>query len=148
MSIPFVTRAPRKEDVERLRLAVSTFTDGSGMLKEPDGSTIPGWRVWERTVAEVLGGVTTEGKGVFDVLVEEDQRSTHGLSVKSRELSSAPRVSGVTVFDHSYLEVSNASAEFWRVLESNGITEEDFRKQKHPERIGKLVVDTVNSWYS
>jgi hypothetical protein len=93
-----------------------------------------------------LGGITTEGKGVFDVLVKQ-RHDVLGLSIKSRELADAKRIGGATKFEHAYLEISNSSAKFWKVLGEHGISEADFRGERHAERIGKLVTGTVNSWY-
>ncbi len=66
MSVAFVTRPPAETEVEQIRLAMSAFCDGSGMIMQSDGSTLPGWRDFERLLAGVLGGFAPEGKDVFD----------------------------------------------------------------------------------
>ena len=63
-------RTPTKNEVERIRLILSTYQDGSGMLHQKGGSTLPGWRDFERTVAIVFGGEAQENKDIFDVLIQ------------------------------------------------------------------------------
>lgn len=86
MSISFVTRGPSQDEVEQLRLAMSSFRDGSGQEKDQEGGTRPGWRDLERVIAEILGGVAPESKSVFDVFIPstEQQDTDYGLSVKSK----------------------------------------------------------------
>ena len=64
--LPFVDRAPTDSEVERIRLVLSTFQDGTGMN---DGGRRPGWRDFERAVAVVLNADAPESKFVFDVLL-------------------------------------------------------------------------------
>ena len=42
--IPFVDRKPSNAEIERIRLILSTYQDGSGMLAAEGGLTLPGWR--------------------------------------------------------------------------------------------------------
>jgi hypothetical protein len=53
---------PTFEHLERLRLILSTYQDGTGMIATPGGMTLPGWRDFERAVAAVFGGVAQESK--------------------------------------------------------------------------------------
>ena len=56
------------------------------MLRQKGGSTLPGWRDFERTVAIVFGGEAQENKDIFDVLVQKMKRSSirFGISCKMR----------------------------------------------------------------
>ena len=56
VALAFVQRHPTAGELERLRLILSTYQDGSGMLVLKDGTTIPGWRDFERAVAIAFGG--------------------------------------------------------------------------------------------
>ena len=62
MSIPFVTRNPTFQEIERLRLILSTYQDGSGMIKRTD-KTIPGCRDFERAVAVSSAGNRRKANG-------------------------------------------------------------------------------------
>ena len=75
MSIPFVDRPPSSTEIEKFRLVLSTYQDGSGMLVR-QGFTLPGWRDFERTVATVFGGVNSESKFIYDVLIEMGQKKS------------------------------------------------------------------------
>ena len=63
-----------EQEVEKIRLLLSVYQDGSGMLALDNGLSIPGWRDFERAVAAALGGKPPkgegqEGKNVFDVSI-------------------------------------------------------------------------------
>ncbi len=75
MVLPFIHRKPTAQEVEKVRLLLSTFQDGSGMLAKPGGGTLPGWRDFERTVAAVFNGVNQENKFIFDVLLSDPETS-------------------------------------------------------------------------
>ena len=51
MSLTLIDRPPTTQEVEKLRLILSTFQDGSGQLALSDGRTLPGWRDFERALA-------------------------------------------------------------------------------------------------
>src|SRR5271154_3461943 len=111
MTLPFVDRAPTLQEIERIRLILSTYQDGTGMLAAENGKTLPGWRDFERSVALALGGIASESKAVFDVVLARPDLATpkFGLSCKMRrELNRVERDGRVTI------EVSNSSGEFWR----------------------------------
>ena len=142
MTIPFSTQKPSLAEEERLRLLLSTFCDGSGMLKTKNGTVIPGWRDAERTVEEAFGGFAPEDKGVFDVYVQSKTKDEFiGYSVKCKNESSALQPTG-----HVYMELSNSPAKFWDALLPN-YTEDDFRRGDCPQEIGQIVLDTVQSWH-
>lgn len=56
MSLPFVDRPPTTGEVEKIRLLLSAYQDGTGMLAAENGRTLPGWRGFERSVAMALTG--------------------------------------------------------------------------------------------
>lgn len=89
---------------EILRLALSSFRDGSGQTYR-GGRSWPGFRDYERSLAAVLGGVTPENKGVFDVAVATTNGLPFGISCK------------MAVFPPpgnqcSFMEMSNSAAKF------------------------------------
>lgn len=66
MRIPFVDRDPTQTEVEKLRLILSTYQDGTGQQVVRNGRTLPGWRDFERTVAAAFGGEPQESKFIKD----------------------------------------------------------------------------------
>src|SRR5438477_11503552 len=101
---PFRDRPPTDVEIERIRLALSTYRDGSGQLLVASG-TYPGWRDFERATAAALGGSCPENKGVFDVEIPGPGHLPYGLSLKtSRFETDATQV---------LMEMSNANAAFW-----------------------------------
>lgn len=118
MALVFVDRSPTEREVERIRLILSTFQDGTGMLKQGSGNqTLPGWRDFERTIALAFAGEAPETKAVFDVLLEDKANpvSKYGLSCKMRgELNRIQRDGRVTI------EVSNSAQKFWECLAERG----------------------------
>lgn len=71
--------------VERIRLILSTYQDGTGQLTLKSGTTLPGWRDFERAVAHSLAGIGQENKAIFDVLIPKPGTNTfYGISCKMR----------------------------------------------------------------
>ena len=117
MPLAFVHRPPMPQEVEKLRLILSTYQDGTGMSqdKKNKGRTLPGWRDFERAVALAFGGIAPENKAVFDVLLSGPERPgvTYGLSCKMRgELDRLDRDGRVTI------ELSNSAKKFWAYLKT------------------------------
>jgi hypothetical protein len=142
-SLPFVHRDPTVDETERLRLAFSTFRDGSGMLKDKvGGGTWPGWRDFERAIAAVLGGDATEDKQVFDVLVpcSAAPNQDYGISVKSHI-----REPSLKKQDRVYIELSNANATFWDQLVISGIPRSEYGII-NADNVGNCLLSTVTSW--
>lgn len=130
------------KEVEKIRLILSTYQDGSGMLTKKDGSTLPGWRDFERTIALVLNGKAQENKAVFDVLVPIAHKplAMIGIACKMRgELDRLKRTGRVTV------ELSNSSGMFWDQLRKNGLTSKTYLKE--PELVGRHLLNLVESWH-
>lgn len=127
---------------EKLRLILSTFQDGFGMLDlKGTDSTLPGWRDFERATAVVFDGKGSESKALFDVLVPIPVMPGHyyGISCKSRNTLNDTIRKG-TVFT----ELSNSNRQFWAEVNQAGITEADVRL--YPNEVGKAVLARLQRW--
>lgn len=126
MSQAFADRPPTGREVERLRLILSTYQDGTGMLPLKGGMTLPGWRDFERAVALAFGSMAQESKAIFDVLlpITGTPNVKYGLSCKMRDkLNNIGRTGRVTV------ELSNAAKKFWDHLGTHGINQSNYRER-------------------
>lgn len=135
-------RHPTPQEVEKLRLLLSTYQDGTGQLVRPGGTSLPGFRDFERAVALALGGEAQESKFVFDVLVDVLGRPgvKYGLACKMKgELNKIDREG------RAYLELSNAAGEFWAYLKTKGIDQNNYRDR--PKEVGIALVNTVRKWH-
>lgn len=130
----FRDRPPSPDELERLRLILSCFRDGSGQQILQDGSR-PGWRDFERAVAAWLGGVTAENKGVFDVAVPVPGHLPYGLSCKTSAV-------GALTDSRVLFELHNSNAKAWARLEMLGIDPET-----HPREAGLALVAQVREWH-
>jgi hypothetical protein len=119
---------------ERLRLALSSFRDGSGQTNR-GGRSLPGFRDYERSLAAVLGGVAPENKGVFDVAVATTDGLPFGISCK---MARFPPENNRC----SFMELSNAAAKFRNHLLNRQIT-----YASEPMLAGPAVIDLVSSWH-
>ncbi|MCB8992220.1 MAG: hypothetical protein H6665_16475 [Ardenticatenaceae bacterium] len=139
-TVPFVDRPPTDLEVERFRLILSTYQDGSGMLER---GTLPGWRDFERSVAAAFNGLTSESKFIYDVLIpvpDKEHTQFYGIDCKMRQTLNLVDSKGyVTV------EISNASSEFWDVVKKHGITQEDY--DKYPLRVAEAILTCIESWH-
>lgn len=126
---------------EKLRLILSTYQDGTGHEHAADGTTIPGYRQFERALALAAEGHAPENKKIFDVLVpvsSSPQTPQYGISCKMRgELDSVLKKGYV------YIEVSNARSQFIRHLERIGIKDPtDYRSR--PTDTGLRILDWIS----
>ncbi|MDM8519500.1 hypothetical protein QUF64_05580 [Anaerolineales bacterium HSG6] len=140
MSYRFTGSIPTIGQIEKLRLMLSTYQDGTGQLVFELGKTLPGWRDFERSVALAFGGVAQESKAIFDVLIPtpENTEIDFGISCKMREtLRTVERTGRVTV------EVSNSAGKFWDGLKDKGI--DDYNT--NPDLTGKILLDLVENWH-
>ncbi len=138
-----IIRKPTPREVEKLRLILSTYQDGSGMLAMKDDRTLPGWRDFERAVALAFGGEAQENKAIFDVLLPSLNRPgvKYGLSCKMRcELDRIERDGRVT------LELSNSSGKFWDHLRSKGIYQRNYKNR--PQDVGDALIELVKLWHT
>ena len=109
MSIAFAERPPTNHEVERFRLILSTYQDGTGMLATGHGRTLPGWRDFERSVALAFNGHASESKDIFDVRLPDQNIAgvSYGISCKMRrELNRIDKDGRVTI------ELSNSAKKF------------------------------------
>ena len=139
---PFAHRPPSDEEIERLRLILSTYQDGTGMLASDGGVTLPGWRDFERSVALAFGGVASESKDIFDVRLPDPQRTGvfFGISCKMREALSKLDREG-----RAYMELSNSSKRFWDYLNTKGLDQSNY--ESYPADVGAGLIDLVSQWH-
>ena len=141
-TVAFVHRPPTGTELTKFRLLLSTFQDGTGMLAMPNGSTLPGWRDFERATALAFEGVSSENKDIMDVRLPDPTRENtfFGISCKMRrELDKTRRVGRVTI------ELSNAARAFWDRLGSYAITPDNYRDNAH--QVGNIIIDLVREWH-
>lgn len=136
------------KEMQRLRLALSIFQDGTGWetlkttrTKSRKVITYAGYRQFERVIADVFGGVAPEDKGIFDVLIPIRELGKHaGISCKMKaELRKAEKPDG-----RVYIELSNAAGGFTDAVVSK--VGRDFQNQA--ESTGTALLDVVKSWHS
>lgn len=137
-NLPLRDRPLSVNEVEQMRLILSTFRDGSGqnrLRKLPNATSMPGFRDFERATAAVCGGETREDKGVFDVLVPAADGLPFGISCKMSRLQPPERRC-------AFMELTNSAArwadEFGRLRVS---------WQHSPATAGNAVIDLVTSWH-
>jgi hypothetical protein len=146
-NLAFRDRAPSDSEFERLRLTLSTYTDGSGHFHK-DGRTYPDWRDWERVIASSTNGIAVESKSIVDVEVPIVGSRPFGLSCKSR----VSRLSD----EHVLMELSNSAAYFrtyllelglWPIVDARlaGPALVALVQRWHDEARGRL--DVANSSY-
>jgi hypothetical protein len=142
MTVVFAGREPSKQELERLRLLLSTYQDGTGMLNLKKAPTsLPGWRDFERGVALAFNGQAQESKAVFDVLLHDPERDVdYGISCKMRMLlKDAEKKRQVTI------ETSNSARYFWTALAEHGIKQDNYTE--FPADTGTILVNLVESWH-
>lgn len=143
MPLAFVDRSPTAAELEKLRLLLSTYQDGTGMLAVKDGQTLPGWRDFERAVALAFGGAASESKNIFDVVLSRPEgppAPLYGLSCKMRaELNRIDRDGRVTV------EVSNSAGKFWDHLASKALNQTNYKDSASD--VGEALIGLVNGWH-
>ena len=141
-NIPFVDRSPYDDEIEIFRLILSTYQDGTGMLADIEGKTLPGWRDFERSVALAFKGAASENKDIFDVRIPDPSRPgvSFGISCKMRsELNRVRRDGRVTI------ELSNASRRFWDHLGSKGIDQQNYKQ--HAQDVGVALIELLHDWH-
>lgn len=142
MTTPLVDRNPTDKEFERFRLILSTYQDGSGQQATKSGTTLPGWRDFERAVALAFGGIPQESKYIFDVLIPDPKRrNVHfGISCKMRRtLNDTKRNGRVT------LELSNSSGKFWAKLKEHGINQQNYKH--NAGLVSKILLGLVEAWH-
>jgi hypothetical protein len=134
-AMPVRDRPFTRDELEKLRLLLSTFRDGSGQYLSRLEAFMPDYLAFERATALVCGGETTENKGIFDVLVPGgNERSAFGISCKMAKQQ--PR-------DRSwFMELSNSSKKFADAFDSAGVV-----WQNEPAAAGQIFVGLVEGWH-
>jgi transcriptional regulator with XRE-family HTH domain len=136
--LPFIERFPNDLEIEKLRLLLSTFQDGTGQLKGIHEQTLPGWRDFERACALAFNGQTVESKFFVDIVFSftDTPRTFYGLDCKMRgELRLVERYGKI------YVEVTNAAKLLWSQLHLKGINESNYRT--NPELAGNSLIEAV-----
>jgi hypothetical protein len=112
------------------------------MLAQQDGTTLPGWRDFERAAALAFGGQAQESKAIFDVLLPADVAEIkYGLSCKMRrELNRIDKDGRVT------LELSNSAGKFWDHLKTKGIDQANYKR--NPKAVGVGLVELIEEWHA
>lgn len=130
--LPVRDRPFTAQELERLRLLLSLYRDGSGQLLKKYGY-MPDYRDFERCTAYVCSGDTTESKAVFDVLVPGGAgRLDYGISCK---MTAVQRKSW-------FIEMSNSSKKFHDALNGAGVS-----WKTDPIEAGPILVRLVESWH-
>ncbi|WP_419923600.1 hypothetical protein [Candidatus Poriferisocius sp.] len=119
-------------EIENMRLALSTFRDGSGQFVKSIEEYMPDYRDFERVTALVCGGDSAESKAIFDVVVPTPDGLPFGISCK---MSTEKKTAG-------FMELSNAHKTFQDEFDSLGV---DWRTE--PEYAGPAVVELVSNWH-
>jgi hypothetical protein len=130
----FKDRPLNDTELELLRLALSSFKDGSGQQQLAGGS-MPGYRDYERSLAAILGGTAPENKGIFDVSVPTGEGLPFGVSCKSAKFAPVKHMS-------SFMEMSNSGAKFrdhLLGLQINYATE--------PMLAGPALIELMTVWH-
>ncbi len=141
MTLPFADRPPTGEEMERFRLILSTYQDGSGM-RVIRGKTYPGWRDFERSVATAFNGIAPESKAIFDVLLPQPENIGlyAGISCKMRgehrRLEAHQRVT---------IELSNSYGKFWDGLAAIGLNPVNYKVR--PAEVGAKLLALVHQWH-
>ncbi len=138
----FVKRSPTLNEIEKFRLIMSTYQDGTGMRKTKDNRTLPGWRDFERATALAFGGLAPEKKGILDVLFKDNAKEGYYYGVDCKMRGEGGEVNNK---DRVVLELSNASSKFRAELGRYGITPENYRE--NPHKAGCAIIELVKKWH-
>lgn len=122
-------------EFEQLRLILSSYRDGTGQVViKKTGETMPGFRDYERALADVLRGTCPEDKGVFDVEIAA-KPDPFGISCKMSSMQPA-------ISECSFMELSNSAAKF-----RNHLLALQVHWMSEPTLAGPEIVDLVTSWH-
>lgn len=144
MSRAFLTRPPTDAELTLLKKFLASYRDGSGNLRESDGSSRAEFRQIERCFAELLHGTTTENKAFYDFVVQSNENggvAVRGASIKSKEHEHLHSYSTQTATMRSYLELSNSAAKDWTMCRERGLSEQIFRDGGSANEFGRAILD-------
>ena len=145
MSYPFIDRPPTGNELERIRLAMSSYCDGSGFLLEKDGRSRPASRDFERIFAELFDCQYRYDKGLFDLTIPGINGKDCGISIKSKCLERASAIEDLLSDGRLYMELSNAPSRNEKALRAKGYTRSDYDKKSYPQEIGNELINYFNS---
>jgi hypothetical protein len=143
MSRAFLTRSPTPSELTLLKKYLASYRDGSGNLREPDGSSRAEYRQIERCFAELLHGTTTENKAFYDFVIQSNEDggiAIRGASIKSKEHEHLNSYGSQQATMTSYLELSNSSAKDWALCRERGLSEEIFRQGGRADEFGQAIL--------
>lgn len=144
MSRAFLTRNATGSELTLLKKFLGSYRDGSGNLREEDGSTRAEFRQIERCFAELLHGKTTENKAFYDFVVQSNEGggiAVRGASIKTKELPKLLNYPTQQAAMRSHMELSNSSAKDWVLCAERGLTEDMFRAGQGAADFGQAILD-------
>jgi len=149
--IPLADRAPTPKEIERIRLLLSIFQDGSGTLDGDNGS-LPDWRDFENVIDAFFEVTTPVDKDIFDVVVPYPPGGSgikFGVSCKMRkELKKAyKKPTSGTKHGRAHIELSNPAQKVKQALNDAGITLNNYGEGNNPDIAGKALINLVKSWH-
>jgi hypothetical protein len=148
MSRAFLTRNPNATELTLLKKFLASYREGSGNLRESDGSSRADFRQIERCFAELLHGQTTENKAFYDFVVQSNEGggiAVRGASIKSKEHETLHAYTSNNLSIRSYLELSNSAAKDWSLCRDRGLSEDLFRNMQRADEFGQAVLDRQNT---
>lgn len=132
--LPIRDRPLDDVELERMRLLLSTFRDGSGQFVR--AGFMPDYLAFERVTAYVCRGVTSENKGIFDVTVPAGRgQRQFGISCKMTATQPLTRPCW-------FMELSNSAKKFHDAFARAGVV-----WTERPDLAGPVMVDLVESWH-
>lgn len=149
MSLVFVDREPTPAEIEKFRLILSTYQDGSGRkptsvrpwMQVNNLITIPDWRDFERTVALIFNGIALESKHIYDVLLHKSGNVYVGISCKMKK-----ELGRVRRRRQAYMELTNAEKKLWVNIENDtGLDRSTYTQD--PVAVGRSLIKTVEGWH-
>lgn len=131
---------PTPQQVEKIRLLMSTYQDGTGQYAVKGGGTLPNWRDFERAVSAAMNGVGTENKSLFDVVVRPAKGNAYGISCKMRE-----ELTKVYRQNILHVEITNSARLLSDALKAvNIVTADDLIAR--PSDAGHTLLTLIESW--
>jgi hypothetical protein len=124
------------KELERLRLLLSTFRDGSGQYLSKLKAYMPDYLAFERATAFVCGGETTENKGIFDVLVRSERQEELPFGISCKMATRQPRERSW------FMEMSNSAKKFHDAFAAANVV-----WTLQPDLAGQILVDVVEGWH-
>ena len=150
--VPLADRAPTPKEIERLRLLLSVFQDGSGTLESQSGTPIPDWRNFEDVVDAFFGVTTPVDKDIFDVLVPYPSDSSEQMFGISCKMKKALRMAykkpkPKSKHGRAYIELSNPAKELKRAFNRAGVSMNNYSEGDNAAIAGKAAVEMIRKWH-